>query len=151
MSTPSSADAQIRLAMGYALDRLWSESMGLPLGDSKETPLRLVTEILEREAVPYALIGGVAVQVHSEEPRSTLDIDFAVPRYVDVPRAALLEAGFEHTGRHAHSDNWRAPGPDQLKLRTAIQFSAEDQGIAEAVTNAEILDLAEGFRLRVAT
>ena len=125
--------------------------MGLPSGDSKEKPLRLVAEILERERVPYALIGGVAVQVHTEEPRSTLDIDLAIPKYSDVPRTALLDAGFEHTGRHEHSDNWRAPGPGPLKFRTAVQFSAEDLGIADAVAHADVLDLADGLRLRVAT
>ena len=66
--------------------------MGLPAGDSKEAPLRLVVQLLERERVPYALIGGVAVQLHTQEPRSTLDIDLAVPTYAHVPRAALLEA-----------------------------------------------------------
>ena len=58
----------------------------------------------------YALIGGVAVQLHSQEPRTTRDIDLAVKTYAEVPREALLRAGFEHTGRHAHSDNWLAPG-----------------------------------------
>jgi len=130
---------------------MWGETMGLQGGDSKEKPLRLIAEILERERVPYALIGGVAVQVHTEEPRSTLDIDLAVPRYTDVPRAALLIAGFEHTGRHDHSDDWCAPGPGPLKLRTAIQFSAEDLRIADAVAHADVLDLDGGLRLRVAT
>jgi hypothetical protein len=151
MRTPLSAEALDRLAVGYALDYMWSESMGLPAGDSKEKPLRLIAEIMERERVPYALIGGVAVQVHTAEPRSTLDVGLAVPRYADVPRAALLGAGFEHTGRHDHSDNWRAPGPGPLKLRTAIQFSAEDLGIADAVAHADILDLEGGLRLRIAT
>jgi hypothetical protein len=124
--------------------------MGLPAGDSKEASLRLVAQLLEREQVPYALIGGVAVQLHTEEPRSTLDIDLAVPTYAHVPRAALLAAGFDHTGRHEHSDNWRAPGPAPLKQRTAVQFSAEDEGIADAVEHARILDLQGGVRLRVA-
>jgi hypothetical protein len=151
MRIPLSAEALDRLSVGYALDYMWGESMGLTGGDSKEKPLRLIAEILERERVPYALTGGVAVQVHTEEPRSTLDIDLAVPRYADIPRTALLDAGFEHTGRHDPSDNWRAPGPGPLKLRTAIQFSAEDLGIADAVAHADVLDLDGGFRLRVAT
>ena len=33
----------------------------------------------------------------------------------------------------------------------AIQFSAEDVGIADAIAHAGIVDLADGFRLRVAT
>ena len=151
MTAPTTADARARLATGYALDELWGETMGLPDRDSKEAPLRLVAQLLERERVPYALIRGVAVQLHTEEPRSTLDIDLAVPTYADVPREALLAAGFEHTGRHDHSDNWRAPGPGPLKQRTAVQFSAEDEGIADAVAHASSVDLDGGVRLRVAT
>ena len=151
MKGPTIAEARERLAAGYALDQLWGVTVGLPDGDSKEKPLRLVAQLLEREGVPYALIGGVAVQLLTEEPRSTLDIDLAVPTYADVPREALLGAGFEHTGRHDHSDNWRAPGPGPLTRRTAVQFSAEDEGIAEAVEHASIVDLDGGMRLRVAT
>lgn len=151
MKAPGTAEARERLATGYALDHLWGETMGLPEGDSKEGSLRLVAQLLERERVPYALIGGVAVQLHTQEPRSTLDIDLAVPTYAHVPHAALLEAGFDHTGRHDHSDNWRAPGPGSLKQRTAVQFSAEDEGIADAVEHASIVDLDGGVRLRVAT
>src|SRR5216117_3824661 len=137
----TSAEARDRLSVGYALDDLWGETMGLTSGDSKEKPLRLIANILERERVPYALIGGVAVQIHTQEPRATLDIDLAVPRYADVPRVALLAAGFEHSGRHEHSDNWRAPGPGPSRLRTAIQFSAEDLGLADAVAHADIVEL----------
>ena len=151
MTAPETHEAQDRLRIGFALDRLWCETMGLIEGDSKERPLRLVAELLERERVPYALIGGVAVQLHTVEPRSTLDINVVVPRFDDVPRVALLEAGFEHTGRHAHSDNWRAPGEGPLAARVAVQFSAEDVGIAEAVAHARSLVLDEGLRLRVAT
>ncbi len=151
MKGPTTTEARERLATAYALDRLWSETMGLPDGDSKEGPLRLVAQLLEREGVPYALIGGVAVQLHTEDPRTTLDIDLAVPTYADVPRQALLAAGFEHTGRHEHSDNWRAPGSAPLKQRTAVQFSAEDEGIAEAVTRASVVSLEGGVPLRVAS
>lgn len=125
--------------------------MGLPEGDSKESSLHLVAEILERERVPYALIGGVAVQLHTAEPRSTLDIDLAVRSYADVPRDALVAAGFEHTGRHTHSDNWRAPGRGPTTARTAIQFSAEDGAIIQAVSRATTVDLGSGVHLRVAT
>jgi hypothetical protein len=151
MAILTTARVRDRLAVGDALDRLWSETMGLPDGDSKQKPLRLIAELLEREGVPYALIGGVAIQLHTEEPRSTLDIDLAVPTYAQIPREALLSAGFEHTGRHLHSDNWRAPGPEPLKRRTAVQFSAEDEGIADAVAHASVVDLEGGVQLRVAT
>src|SRR5712691_11647128 len=151
MRVPTAEQLRERLALGNALDHLWGETMGLPESDPKETALRLVTEILEREGVSYALIGGVAVQLRTEEPRTTLDIDLAVRRYNDVPSAALLDAGFEHTGRHEHSDNWRAPGSQPARLRTAIQFSAEDVGIADAVEHAELFHTDLGLQLRVAT
>lgn len=139
-----------RLRVGFVLDQLWAESMGIEPGDTKERPLRLVAEVLNRERVAYALIGGLAVQLHTAEPRTTLDIDVAVPRFDDVPRAALLAAGFEHVGRHDHSDNWRAPVGASSGLRTAVQFSAEDEGIADAVAHAETTALAGGLELRVA-
>ncbi len=125
--------------------------MGIDPNDTKERPLRLVADLLNREGVAYALIGGVAVQIRTTEPRTTLDIDVAVPRFDDVPRAALLAAGFDHTGRHEHSDNWRAPPAGPGSQRTAVQFSAEDVGIADAVSHAEMTDLADGLRMRVAT
>ncbi|MBA2320299.1 MAG: nucleotidyl transferase AbiEii/AbiGii toxin family protein [Deltaproteobacteria bacterium] len=125
--------------------------MGLPAGDTKEQSLRLVADLLEREGVAYAVIGGIAVQIHTAEPRTTLDIDLALRSHADLPRDALLAAGFEHTGTHAHSDNWRAPGAGGPKTRTAVQFSAEDVGLADAVAHAVCLDLGAGFRLRVAS
>jgi Nucleotidyl transferase AbiEii toxin, Type IV TA system len=123
--------------------------MGLPPGDTKEQPLRAVVEVLEASGTPYALIGGVAVQLYSKEPRTTLDVDVAVRRFEDIPGGALVKAGFSHEGRHPHSDNWRSPGSAPRAQRIAIQFSAEDVGIDAAVTRARSLD-AGGFRLRVA-
>ena len=150
MSTASET-TRSRLAVGFRLDSLWAETMGFNPSDTKEQPLRLVAELLNRAGVSYALIGGVAVQIRTTEPRTTLDIDVAVPRFDDVPRAALLAAGFVHTGRHEHSDNWRAPSAGPGSLQTAVQFSAEDVGIADAVAHAELTDLADGLQMRVAT
>lgn len=139
-----------RLAVGLRLDSLWAETMGIDPSDTKERPLRLVADLLNRAGVSYALIGGVAIQIRTTEPRTTLDIDVAVPLFADVPRAALLAARFEHTGRHEHSDNWRAPPAGPGSPGTAVQFSAEDIGIADAVAHAELTDLADGLRMRVA-
>lgn len=125
--------------------------MGMAEGDTKERPLRLVAEVLERTGTPYAIIGGLAVQMRTAEPRTTLDIDVAVSRFDEVPRDALVAAGFEHTGRHEHSDNWLAPPGAPDAPRVAVQFSAEDVGIADAVAGAETTEVADGLRLRVAT
>ena len=143
--------ARSRLAVGFRLDALWAETMGVDPSDTKERPLRLVADLLNQAGVSYALIGGVAIQIRTTEPRTTLDIDVAVPRFDDIPRAALLAAGFDHTGRHEHRDNWRSPPAGPGGLRTGVQFSAEDVGIADAVAHAELTDLAEGLRMRVAT
>ena len=102
--------------------------MGLPPADTKEEPLRRVISVLEASGTPYAVIGDIAVQLHSREPRTTLDIDLAVTKFDDIPRDALISAGFEHDGRYEHSDNWRAPGPGPRSQRTAIQFSAKTWG-----------------------
>jgi predicted nucleotidyltransferase len=150
MSDPTIAEIGTRLGVSFALDRLWRETMGLPEGDTKEAALRRVTAVLEDAGTPYAVIGGVAIQLYSEEPRTTLDIDLAVTKFADIPRDALLRAGFDHDGRHEHSDNWRAPGAEPRRQRTAVQFSAEDVGIAETVARARLIDVA-GFHLRVAT
>jgi Nucleotidyl transferase AbiEii toxin, Type IV TA system len=124
--------------------------MGLPAGDTKEQPLRAVVSVLESSGTSYAVIGGVAMQLYSREPRTTLDIDLAVVRYDKIPRAELTKAGFVHEGRHPHSDNWRAPGSGPRLQRTAIQFSSEDVGIDSAVARARTVD-AGGFQLRLAT
>jgi predicted nucleotidyltransferase len=109
-----------------------------------------VISVLTASGTPYAVIGGIAVQLHLRDPRTTLDIDLAVTRLDDIPRDALSQAGFEHDGRHEHSDNWRAPGSEPRSQRIAVQFPAEDVGIAEAVARALEVDIG-GLPLRLAT
>jgi Nucleotidyl transferase AbiEii toxin, Type IV TA system len=150
MGDPTTAEMQERLGASFALDRLWRETMGLPPGDTKEQPLRAVISVLEASGTAYALIGGVAMQLHSEEPRTTLDIDLAVKAFAEIPRDALTRAGFVHEARHRHSDNWRAPGPGPRGQRTPIQFSSEDVGIDAAIARARSVDVG-GFHLRVAS
>jgi hypothetical protein len=150
MGEPTSNEIQQRLRHSYALDRLWRETMGLSPGDTKEQPLRSVIAVLEATGTPYAVIGGIAMQLHSQQPRTTLDIDLAVRTFAEIPRDALAKAGFVHEGRQAHSDNWRAPGDAPRAQRTAIQFSSEDVGIDAAIAHARTVD-AGGFQLRVAS
>jgi len=149
MGQPTAADVRQRMRDSYALDLLWQETMGLQRGDTKEGPLRQVISVLEAAHTAYTLIGGVAVQLHSEEPRTTLGVDLAVPTFAEIPVDELRRAGFEHEERFAHSDNWRAPGSAPRKQRTAIQFSAEDVGIAAAVEHARSVEI-DGMTLRLA-
>lgn len=149
MRAPIVSPMEERLGQSYALDRLWRETMGTLGGDTKETPLRAVVAVLEATGTAYAVIGGVAMQLHSREPRTTLDIDLAVRRFTDIPRDALVAAGFVHEGRYAHIDNWRAPGCGPAAQRVAVQFTAEDVGIADAIARAQVLRAGD-FALRVA-
>jgi hypothetical protein len=108
---------------------------------SKEPDLALLAAILAAEGTAYAIIGGVALQVHQQEPRTTLDIEVAVARRRDIPRERLRSSGFRETGAHAHSDNW--VGPEG----TPVQFS-DDPGLADALARAIEVEI-HGVGLRV--
>ena len=148
MRQPSPGEVESRLRDSYALDHLWGETMGLPGGNSKEASLRLVTRLLETAAVPYALIGGVAMQLHSHEPRSAREIVLAVRGYADIPIETLTCAGFEHAGQLAHGDTWLAPGTGSREERTVLQFLAEEDSLVGAVERACVIDV-DGMRLRL--
>lgn len=120
--------------------------MGFPQADKESTILE-VARIFDEAGIPYAVMGGVAVQIHTEEPRTTLDLDIALRSRRDVPTEALLAAGSKHEGTFEFSDNWRAPGPLPRKQRTAVQFSA-DALTAEAVDHAGTITL-EGVDISV--
>ncbi len=93
---------------------------------SKEPDLRSLARVLGQAGIPYALIGGVALQVHQREPRTTLDIDVAVGDRTSLPRDALRRAGFSETGRFEHSENWMGPGG------TPVQFT-DDPAFRDAL------------------
>jgi hypothetical protein len=122
--------------------------MGLPEGDTKEGALRALAGALAKDRVPYALIGGVAVQLYSEEPRTTADIDVALASYDDLSHESLQAAGFKHERLFDHSDNWRAPGDGPRKQRIAIQFTVDKltPGTVERAATIRV----RGMRLRVA-
>ncbi len=103
------------------------------MDQSKKPALLALCRVLADEHVVYAIIGGLAVQVHQQEPRTTLDIDIAVLNRETIPRAALRAAGFQFGGTFEHSENWTASDG------TPVQFT-DDPAIAPAVRAAgEIL------------
>lgn len=108
---------------------------------SKRPALLALALIFADAKVPYAIIGGVALQVHQSEPRTTLDIDIAVATYGDIPRSQLEAAGFTLTGKFSHSENWSGPE------NTPVQFT-DDPALTEAVQRAEEVVL-DDVRLRV--
>ena len=108
---------------------------------SKRPSLVSLAKILAATETPYAIIGGVALQVHQSEPRTTLDIDLAVRSLDSIPRAKLEGAGFVPRGRFSHSENWLAPDG------TPVQFT-DDPALLEAIGRAAEIEL-EDVRLRV--
>jgi len=101
---------------------------------TKRPALLVLARAFAEAEVPYAIIDGVALQVHQAEPRTTLDIDVAVTAYGQIPRAQLEAAGFTWTGRFSHSENWLGPEG------TPVQFT-EDPALAEAIARAEEIEL----------
>jgi hypothetical protein len=128
------------LTAGFLLDRQWHWLRG-EMDQSKKPSLLAVCRVLADERVPHALIGGLALQVHQEEPRTTLDIDIAVLNRKAIPRAALTAAGFQPTGTFEHSENWASADG------TPVQFS-DDPAIAAAVAVADEIQL-DDVMLRV--
>lgn len=108
---------------------------------TKRPALLLLARVLADAGVSYAIIGGVALQIHLPEPRTTLDIDLALPSLDQIPRARLEAVGFRFTGRFAHSENW--VGPEEVP----VQFT-DDAALREAVLRTEEIAL-EDVRIRV--
>lgn len=128
------------LEVGFALDRRWHLLRGETVAD-KQADLVLLCRVLAESGTDYALIGGLALQIYQAEPRTTLDIDVAVPSREAIPREALAAAGFAATGSFPYTENWVAPGG------TPIQFS-DDAAFADSIRRAGSVDLP-GTRLRV--
>ena len=134
------ATMRSQLEIGFLLDRLWHQLRG-EMEQSKRPALLALGRILDDASVPYAVIGGVALQVHQNEPRTTLDIDLAVTGRERIPRSQLEAAGFEETGRFPHSENWVS------SEGIAVQFT-DDPALAGAIARAERIEL-EGVPLRL--
>ena len=128
------------LEAGYLLDRLWHRMQGDPERSKRPALLALAT-VLNESGVPYAVIGGVALQIHQRDPRTTLDIDLAVVDRTRLPRERLIAAGFRETGRFEHSENWE--GPDSVP----VQFT-DDQALRDAIARADPIR-SEGVEIRV--
>jgi hypothetical protein len=76
------------------------------------------TRLLTQLRVPHALIGGVAVGLHTGVPRATLDTDFAIDTQADQAglATALEAAGYRLVGRFAHSLNFRHASGEPVQL-----------------------------------
>lgn len=93
---------------------------------TKEPTLAALSRVLDEAGFAWALIGGVAVQIHRTEPRTTLDVDVAVLDRAALPVVELERAGFHRTGSFEHSENWESADgvpvqfTDDPAIRTAV-------------------------------
>src|SRR5450631_1754715 len=97
MPRPTPEQFEDRFAVGLTLDHLWSETMGLPV-DDKEKVLASLVAVLESTGTPYAVIGGVAMQLYTEEPRTTADLDIALHSHDELPRPDSLSTSMVREG-----------------------------------------------------
>jgi hypothetical protein len=138
-----------RFAVGIYLDHLWCQTMRLPI-DDKESVLATVLDVLHEHRVPYAVIGGIAVQLYTKEPRTTADIDLAISSLADIPRKDLTLRGFKFVGLHAYTENWLGPAPAHTPRagRVPVQFSY-GKPMTAAVSRSIAVDV--GFPLQLVT
>lgn len=123
------------LAAGFLLDRQWHWLRG-EMDQTKRPALLALGRVLFDGRVPYAIIGGLALQVHQREPRTTLDIDVAVLDRAAIPGDALRAAGFQFGDTFEHSENWTAADG------TPVQFTG-DPALAGAIASADEIVLEE--------
>lgn len=123
-------------------------------GDMPQVPDKVAalvdaTRVLDALGARHALIGGVAVGIHSGVPRATVDTDVAVVSTVDrsALTRAFTDAGFRLSGEHPHSVNFRHASGEPVQLAFDPAFDvmiarAEQlavEGVAVAVVRKEDL------------
>jgi len=128
------------LTAGFLLDRQWHWLRG-EMEESKRPALLALCRVLHDARTAYAIIGGLAVQVHQREPRTTLDIDVAVLGRDTIPNEALVAAGFRFHEAFEHSENWFAGDG------TPVQFT-DDPMLAKAIAAADEIAM-EDVTIRV--
>ena len=99
-----------------------------------------VARALGSAGIRFALVGGVAVGVHSGVPRATADTDLAVVSTVDrdLVTRVLTGAGFRFVGQFRHSTNFRHPSGEPVQL----VFDTEFDGMIERAEHIDVGDLA---------
>lgn len=103
----------------------------------KVAALMDATRALAALGAPHALVGGVAVGVHSGVPRATADTDIAVLSTLDrtAVNRALVAAGLRLTGEFTHSAEFRHASAERLRI-------VFDAGFDPMIQRAERLRVA---------
>ena len=128
---PSAVARLEQIAIASARDRIligarrgaWCEMEQTP---DKTAALVDLAMTLDAIGVAHALIGGVAVGIHTGVPRATLDIDVGVISTVERASivAALTAAGFRLVGEFPHSLNFRHQSGEPVQLAIDPEFDA---------------------------
>ncbi len=103
----------------------------------------LLIETLERQEIPWCMIGGLAVNHWAEEPMATADVDLVIATgKMDQAVQALEDAGFR-AKRFEWSINLRG------RSKVSVQISTESvyQGFPERAIPADV----HGILMRVAS
>ena len=112
-----------QIAAASARDQIliWArqgEGRNMAQTPDKVAALLDVTQALNGIGAAYALIGGIAVGIHTGVPRATLDTDLAVVS--TRPRAAIIDAmrraGLALVGEFEHSANFRHGSGEPVQL-----------------------------------
>lgn len=116
-------------------------------GADKVQALVAAVRALDGLGARYALIGGVAVGLHTRVPRATLDTDLAVHTTSRGPAltAAFVAVGFELRGEHAHSINFRHASGEPVQLAFDVAFDPMlDRAVVFDVDGVEVRVVAKG-------
>jgi predicted nucleotidyltransferase len=102
-----------------------------------------VAKALADAGIAYAVIGGIAVDIHAQVPRATQDVDVAVTSTIprDSVIATLGAAGFAHHGTYEHSVNFRHSSGEPVQI-------AMDPTFDEVIEGAETYEVG-GSAVRV--
>ena len=135
-----------RISRLSSRERLLAAAFGAGGSEVEADKVRAVVDTaraLDAASVPYALIGGVAVGIHSGTIRATVDVDVAALMSGGRDRAvtALERAGFTKTGESPHSVNFRHSSSEPVQL-------AFDPAFDEMILRAETFETA-GVRVRI--
>jgi hypothetical protein len=93
---------------------------GRPMAETpdKVAALTDAVRILDSLSIGHALIGGIAVGIHSGRPRATLDVDLAFSSSADRQTViqSFEQAGFRLVGEFPHSINFRHASGEPVQL-----------------------------------
>src|SRR2546430_8747396 len=103
----------------------------------------LLVEVLEREEIPWCMIGGLAVNHWAQEPMATADVDLVVAtERVEDAVSALERAGFT-----SKKFEWSINLQGRSKVSVQISTEGFYQGFPERGVRADV----HGIPMRVAS